>query len=142
MIEAQAVQTDIHFHHAWLIWLLYFVGAGLHIVLQVNDIAAKNSWTRTNVLKAIGASVAFRTFFATMLFGLVWYYPLLISNALALFGHPVSADEASVLAIPMNNFIAGIYGASFDSLLGYIPGLKSWLPSVTAVQPKQPPAGQ
>jgi hypothetical protein len=120
----------IHYHHAWLVWALYFVGVGLHVALQVNDIAAKNGWKRLAVVNAIGAAVAYRTFGTAMLFGLLWHYPLLISNALKAVGVNIGPDEAAVLAIPMNNFVAGLYGLVLDSLLGYIPGLKSWLPSV------------
>lgn len=130
VVAAQVIPTEIHYHHGWLVWLLYLVGALLHVALQVDDIARKNNWKRQAVLQAIGIRVAFRTFWTAMAFGLIWHYPMLISNALKLVGHPLSPDEAEVFAIPMNNFIAGIYGASLDSLLGYIPGLKSWLPDV------------
>ncbi len=137
MIEtmAQAVPVAVHYHHAWLIWALYFVGATLHVTLQVNDIAAKNGWKRRDVLKAIGPAVAYRAFASAMVFGLLWFYPLLISNTLKAFGINVGADEAEVLAIPMNNFVAGLYGLGLDSILGYIPGLKSWLPSVNPSVP-------
>ena len=127
---AQAVPVEIHYHHGWLVWLLYLVGAGLHVTLQVNDIAAKNGWKRTEVVKAIGAAVSYRAFASAMIFGLIWHYPLLISNALKAVGINIGPDEAEVFAIPMNNFVAGLYGLMLDSLLGYIPGLKSWLPSV------------
>lgn len=128
--QAQAVPLEIHYHHGWLVWVLYLVGAALHVTLQVNDIAAKNGWKRRKVISAIGPAVAFRTFASAMIFGLVWHYPLIISNTLRTFGINVSADEAGVLAAPMNNFVAGLYGLLLDSLLGYIPGLKSWLPNV------------
>jgi Na+/proline symporter len=129
LMEANAV--PIHYHHAWLVWALYFVGAALHILLQVFDIAAKNKWKPKAVLMAIGPAVAFRAFAASMAFGLIWYYPEGIANVLKLVGVNIGADEAEVLAFPMNNFIAGLYGLGLDSALGYIPGLKSWLPSVT-----------
>lgn len=129
-IMAQAVPVEIHYHHAWLVWVLYLTGAALHIALQVNDIAAKNKWKRGEVVRAIGAAVAYRTFGSAMIFGLIWHYPLLISSALKAVGINIGPDEAEVLAIPMNNFVAGLYGLMLDSLLGYIPGLKSWLPSI------------
>jgi hypothetical protein len=136
-IATEGVPVSIHYHHAWLIWLLYVVGAALHVTLQVSDIAAKNGWKRRAVLKAIWPAVAFRAFWSAMIFGLIWYYPLAISGALKAVGINIGQDEAEVLAIPMNNFIAGLYGLMLDSLLGYIPGLKSWLPNVTA--PGGPP---
>lgn len=127
---AQSVPVAVHYHHAWLIWVLYFVGAALHVALQVNDIAAKNGWKRGAVVQAIWPAVTYRAFASAMIFGLLWFYPLLISNTLKAFGINIGADEAEVLAIPMNNFIAGLYGLGLDSMLGYIPGLKSWLPPV------------
>jgi|SRR5215469_12966319 len=129
--------VPIHYHHAWLIWLLYLVGAALHVVLQVNDIAAKNKWTRRAVIETIGPAVAFRTFFSAMIFGLIWHYPTIISDVLKAMHVNIGQDETEVFAVPMNNFIAGIYGLGLDVLLGYIPGLKSWLPDVT---PPAPPA--
>lgn len=132
---AQAVPVPVHYHHAWLVWILYFIGAGLHVTLQVNDIAAKNQWKREEVVKAIGAAVSFRAFASAMAFGLLWHYPLLISSALKLVGINLGADEAAVVAIPMNYFVAGLYGLMLDSLLGYVPGLKSWLPSVNPPAP-------
>ncbi len=127
---AESVPVAVHYHHAWLVWVLYFVGVTLHVTLQVNDIAAKNGWKRRDVVNAIGPAVAYRTFGTAMLFGLIWHYPNLISGGLKLVGINIGPDEAEVVAIPMNNFVAGLYGLVLDSLLGYIPGLKSWLPSV------------
>lgn len=120
----------IHYHDGFTIWLMFFVGVLLHVALQIDDIARKNKWTREAVSKAIGIPVAYRTFATACTFGLIWHYPLIISKLLAFFGHPVSADTADLIAIPMNYFIAGIYGLSLDSAFGYIPGLKSWLPAV------------
>jgi hypothetical protein len=138
-IAAEGVPVAIHYHHAWLIWALYLVGAGLHVTLQVNDIAAKNGWKRRDVLKAIGPAVAYRTFGTAMVFGLIWHYPMMISSGLKAVGVNIGPDEAEVLAVPMNNFVAGLYGLLLDSLLGYIPGFKSWLPTVTP--PAPPPVG-
>lgn len=129
-ILAQSVPGVVYYHHSWLIWALYFVGAALHVTLQVNDIAAKNKWKREDVVKAIGAAVSFRAFASAMTFGLIWHYPLFISGALKMFGINLSADQAGAVAIPMNYFVAGLYGLMLDSLLGFIPGLKSWLPTV------------
>ena len=132
---AQSVPVAVHYHHGWLVWILYLIGSALHITLQVNDIAEKNEWKRVDVMSAIGPAVAFRSFASAMIFGLVWHYPLLISSALKVVGINIGPDEAEVLAVPMNNFVAGLYGLMLDSLLGYIPGLKSWLPSVNPPPP-------
>ena len=93
--------------------------------------------SRVDVFKSLLAPLAFRTFAAAMIFGLIWQHPSLISDIGGIFGHPLSADEASVFAIPMNNMIAGLYGLFLDSLLGYIPVLKSQLPDVTTTVIKQ-----
>lgn len=136
MTEPTAI--TVHYHHAWLIWGLYFTGVAFHVTLQIFDIAAKNKWTRRDVINAIGPAVGYRTFGTAMIFGLIWHYPMAISSALKLVGVNIGADEAQVVAIPMNNFVAGLYGLVLDSLLGYIPGLKSWLPDVNPSAP--PPA--
>jgi hypothetical protein len=131
MIDAaQSLPVDIHYHHVAWIWILFFFGQFLHIALQVDDLARKSSKPRDEVLGMILIQVCFRTFWCAMIFGLIWQYPLIISNVLKIFGHPIGPDEADVMAIPMNNFIAGIYGLSLDSVLGYIPVLKSQLPPV------------
>lgn len=134
-MQIEPTAVTVHYHHAWLIWGLYFVGVALHVALQVNDIAQKNKWKRRDVLSAIGAAVAFRTFGTAMIFGLIWHYPMMVSSGLKMFGIDLGPDEAQVVAIPMNNFVAGLYGLMLDSLLGYIPGLKSWLPNVNPPEP-------
>lgn len=120
----------IHYHHAWLIWVLFFFGQFLHLALQVDDISRKNKLTRKQVINFIGTAVAVRTFFAAMIFGLIWHDPTLIADALKAMHINIGGEEAGVLEIPMNNFIAGLYGILLDSILGYIPGLKSWLPEI------------
>lgn len=131
-MQAPQAPVPVHYHHAWVVWVLYFVGAALHVLLQVDDIARKNGWKRREVWLAIGPAVGYRNFFSAMVFGLIWHYPLLITNALHLVGVNLGGDESEVLAIPMNNFVAGIYGLGLDVVFGYIPGLKSWLPSLSA----------
>lgn len=120
----------IHYHHGWLIWILFFVGQVLHVALQVNSLADSSGKTRTTVLKNIFIPVMWRTFACAMIFGLIWQYPDMIAKLASMVGFNVSSDETSVLAIPMNNFIAGVYGLGLDSALGYIPFLKSQLPVI------------
>lgn len=128
-----------HYHHAWLIWVLYFTGVAMHIALQINDIATKNKWTREAVIAAIGTAVAYRNFFSAMAFGLIWHYPTMIAGALKLMGINLNVDQADVVAFPMNYFVAGIYGLFLDVLFGYVPGLKSWLPDVNPPAPPTKP---
>lgn len=129
-IAAQAVPMEIHYHHAWLVWVLFFVGEMLHIALQTDDLARKSKISRAAVLESVGIRVLWRAFACSMIFGLLWYYPGMLSGLLKHVGLPVSDDESAVLAIPMNNFIAGGYGLVLDSLVGYVPFLKSQLPTV------------
>jgi hypothetical protein len=131
LVETQAAEDIVHYHHVSLIWSLYLMGVLCHVALQIDDIARKNKWARKAVVEALWIRLVYRTFATAMIFGIIWHYPLLIPGALKAIGHPVSDDEATVLAIPMNNFIAGLYGSGLDSLLGYIPGLKSWLPDLS-----------
>ena len=128
---------EIHYHHIGVIWALFLVGEGLHVFLQVDDLARKNLQSRIAVLKCILAPVAYRAFACAMIFGLLWQHPDIVSRLAGYFGHPLSADESEVFAIPMNNSIAGLYGLFLDSLLGYIPVLKSQLPALNVTQTKQ-----
>jgi len=136
-VEAQAIVTPVHYHHIWIIWILFLVGDGLHVLLQVNSLATVSKISKMVVLRSIWIPVAFRTFASAMIFGLIWQHPDLISQIGGIFGHPLSSDENSVFTIPMNNMIAGLYGLFLDSVLGYIPVLKSQLPDVTVTQVKQ-----
>lgn len=131
--QAAQVHVDAHtvisYHHTWLIWLLFLIGEALHIAVQVDDIARKNKMARKLVFTEIGFRFANRAFWCAMIFLLIWQYPECISAIVRIF-HPIGPDEAEVLAIPMNNAVAGLYGLALDSLLNYIPGLKSQLPSI------------
>jgi Na+/proline symporter len=127
---AQATPVPVHYHHAWLIWILFGCGMVLHSFLQIDSMARKANLSRRAVFSKVLATLAYRTFAGAMIFGLLWLYPDMISKIAGMLGHALSPDEASVVAIPMNNFIAGIYGLFLDSALGYIPVLKSQLPSL------------
>lgn len=129
-LEAQAMPTVVHFHHIWLVWILYYWGQAMHAAMQVDSQARKGRITRRAVLGITWIRILFRITAATALFLLVWDNPELIVKGLALIGHPISADEQSVLLLPMNNALALIYGLFSDSLLGYIPILKSQIPNL------------
>ena len=131
------MQTHIHFNHAWIIWLLFLIGEGLHVFLQVDDLARKNNLLRRNVITTVLAPVLYRAFGCAMIFALIWQHPDIIAKVAGFFGHPVSGDEEGVFRIPMNYAISGLYGLGLDSALGYIPVLKTQLPSVTVSEIKQ-----
>lgn len=132
MQMAQSVPIDIHYHHAWLVWLLFFCGEILHVALQADDMARKAEKSRWALLCLIWPKIAFRVFCCAMIFAIIWGNPELIAKIPAIFGHPIGVDESEVLAVPMNNAIAGLYGLFLDSLLGYIPVLKSQLPNLNS----------
>lgn len=127
---ADVQPLEIHYHHGWVIWALFFVGQLLHAGLQINSLAASHKVTKKSVIESIWIPLAFRTFACAMVFLLIWEHPSLIAQIASLIGHPISPDEAAVFAIPVNNAIAGLYGLFLDSLLGYIPVLKSQLPAL------------
>jgi hypothetical protein len=138
---AQAVPVPVHYHHYWLVILIYLLGWAFHVALQVDAIArsGKTAYAkRRQVLAYLWPRIAARAFVATMLFLLVWQHPELIQRAASLFGYQIGKDESGVISFPMNNAIAGLYGFFSDSLLGYLPFLKGQLP---AVEPPMPPPG-
>jgi hypothetical protein len=133
-LQAQAVPTPIHYHHGWLVWVLFAAGDLLHAFLQIDSMARKANVSRKSVFLAVLAPLAYRTFFCACVFGLIWKDPTLLAQIAGIFGHPLGPDEAAVFALPMNNAIAGIWGLFLDSALGYVPFLKSQLPAVATVQ--------
>jgi len=123
--------TQTLYHHLWLIWILYYWGQLSHTALQVDSQARKAKMTWKAVLSVTGIRLIYRMTFSTAIFMLVWNNPQLIVKALGFFGMSISSEESSVLALPMNNALALLYGLLTDSLLGYIPVLKSQLPDIT-----------
>jgi hypothetical protein len=136
-LAAQAVPIGIHYHHAWLIWLLFLIGDALHVWLLTSDLANKSKQSLRTVLKATAPALAFRTCFTCAAFGLIWGDPELLTQIAKIFHVSMSVDEAAVFALPMNNAIAAIWGLFLDSAFGYIPFLKSQLPPVMVVEVKQ-----
>lgn len=130
LVAAQTTPVVIHYHHGWLIWLLFLLGDALHVALQVDNLARSSKLTYKQVIQETGIKVLYRAFACAMVFGLLWQDPAIVSQIAKLVGFNISADEAEVFAIPINNAIAGLYGLFLDSLLGYIPFLKSQLPEV------------
>ena len=130
-MQAPAAAVPVHYHHAWLIWVLFLCGEIIHILLQVDDIARKTKTRRRDVLYQIWPPVLFRAFACAMIFAIIWEHPDLIAQVAKMVGHPLGGDENEVLEIPMNNAIAGLYGLFLDSILGYIPIFKTQLPALT-----------
>ena len=119
-----------HYHHVSLIWVLFLAGGALHAALNINDLAVKNKLQRRAVFKVVFIPVLFRAFASAMVFLLIWQSPDVIDKIAGLLGHAPGPDEAAVFSLPMNNALAGLYGLFLDSILGYIPVLKSQLPVV------------
>jgi hypothetical protein len=127
-MEAHVI--TVHYHHAWLIWVLFLAGELFHAALQIDNLSRAGATTRLAVLRQVVTPLISRAFVCAMIFGLIWEDPQLIAQIAKLLGHPLGADEAGVFALPMNNMVAGLYGMFLDSLLGYIPILKSQLPAI------------
>lgn len=128
--DAVMPSIDAHYHHTWLIWGLFFLGQILHGLLQIDSISRQTKQTRRTILYDAWIRIAYRMGACSVLFGLVWLYPELLTKLLGVIGLQVSGDEATVIALPMNNLLALGYGMGFDSALGYIPILKSQVPPV------------
>jgi len=128
-IATEATPVVTHFHHLWVIWALYYWGQLMHAALQVDSQARKAKMGYRAVIKITGIRLLYRITASTALFLLLWDNPQLVVKGISMI-HPLTPDEAAVFAIPINNALALAYGLLSDSLLGYIPWLKSQLPDV------------
>ena len=126
----------VHYHHAPLIWVLFFVGLALHTLLQIDTIARNTKQRRREVFYDSWIRIAYRYGFSVVAFGLLWLYPEVVVQIAGIAHIQIGSDEAAAFALPMNNLIALGCGLLFDSILGYIPILKSQLPPI-----EDPPPG-
>jgi hypothetical protein len=134
MIAEIADIPKAHYHHIYWIWVLFVVGMAMHWLLQVWRISQD---TKTPMLAVINKNlvpVAFRSFVDLLIFAGIWQHPDILAQIAGFFGHPVTPDETAVFSIPMNNVLAAAYGVGLDSLIGYLPWLKSQLPPLTIAQ--------
>jgi len=122
-------------HNAtWAIWLVYSIGAALHVLLQADATArAKNNplMTWVAVIKQNAIRMAARTFVGTLLFAYVWSNPTSIKDVLGHVGVTFGPQMDWLVALPMSWPLAGLYGFFTDTILAFIPGLKNALPEVT-----------
>jgi hypothetical protein len=139
VLATEPVGVPVHFHHAILVWAIFYVGQILHAALQIDSIAKKSGKLRRTVFSLTWVPLAFRVGACTVVFGFVFSYPTFIPQIAKILGHPLGPDESSVLALPVNNALALAYGMFLDSVLGYIPFLKSQLPDVNGVAASPPP---
>jgi len=132
MLPAELVQqpVEIHYHHDWLVWVIFAFGDGIHMLLQIDTIArnTKTSWRA--VFTDAWARLLYRAAVCIFVFGLIWHYPHMLTAIASKVGITVSSDEAEVFALPMNNILAFGWGLGLDVMFGYIPWFKSQLPSV------------
>ena len=115
----------IHYHHIGWIWVLFVSGMLIHWLGQVWRLSQDSKTQIKTVVQVNWVPMLYRSFACGLVFAGIWQHPQMIASLLRFFGHPVSADEAEVLAWPMNNVLAGAYGFGLDSLWGYVPWLKS-----------------
>jgi hypothetical protein len=119
------VHEAIHYHHIGWIWVLFVSGLLVHWLGQIWRLGQDSKTTMRRVLCVNWVPMVVRSFACSLIFAAIWQHPQMIAAALKFIGHPISADEAAVFAWPMNNVISGAYGFGLDSLVGYIPILKS-----------------
>src|ERR1700722_447833 len=105
----------------------------LHWLLQIWQMSVDGKTSMISVVKKNVVPMLWRSFADGLIFAGIWQHPQMIADVAKFFGHPISADEASVFAWPMNNVLAGAYGMGIDYLISHIPGLKNAYPSLVVV---------
>lgn len=132
-----------------IIWLLYAAGYSLHVLAQVDGIVrAKNNAavSRLTVLKERWVVFLIRAFVSCCLF---WLFLLGgLPNLLGIFKMETPGwllDLSAVMNSQAGPPVAGLIGYGIDSMLAYIPFLKSYIPSdaptVTVVEQVRPVIG-
>lgn len=124
--------------HVVSLWIFYFIGQGLHVLLRATAVVRSPQSGITNYrqfFKVHGAPLAVRIFLATM--GLI----LWAGNSeivTALFQKVGLGDSV----LPLNSATAGLYGYFADSLLDklgiFIPQLQKDVPPAPADTPPAP----
>lgn len=122
--------VEVHYHHVWLIWIIFMLGDAIHVLLQIDTIARNTKTTKRAVLEDAWVRILYRTAVCLAVFGGIWQYPHALTTIASKVGFQVSPDEAEVFALPMNNVLAFGWGLALDVLFGYIPVFKSQLPQV------------
>lgn len=114
------------------IWLLFFVGQVVHVMAQIETVVRTKTNpanSRLQILKDGWFAFVIRAFVCTMLFGVFLSGELPTVLLAFKIESPLWVEALSaVMNSAAGPFIAGAFGYSIDSLLAYIPGLKSYVP--------------
>lgn len=105
------------------LWILYFLGQAIHVLLQADAVArAPNNpvKTRLEVFNIMWRNYLARWFVGTMLFWLFVLYPTAIPTMVEYFGWNVPASIALMFQQKMPPPIAGLVGYAMDSILGFL----------------------
>jgi hypothetical protein len=129
--EIIAREITVHYHHSWIIWIIFLFGQALHALLQIDTIARNNKVTRASIFYQNWVRILYRVSASSVAFGIIWLHPQTISGILGVFGIHIGGDESQVFALPINNTLALGYGLCLDSLFGYVPFLKNLVPDVS-----------
>ena len=119
---------DFHIHPMAIGF--FIIGLALHALAQVDAIAkAKNNPlnSRWAVFQARWVTLAVRGAICTAIF-ILWLQGQLAEVLMAV-GVPIPDSLAAVLNLHVGGAIGFMAGYAFDSLLGYIPKLKTSIPA-------------
>jgi hypothetical protein len=126
--------------HVVGLWLCYFIGQALHVLLRATAIVRSPQSGITSYrqfLSVHGAPVAVRVFIATM--GLIWWAenPQAVADLFQKLGIGGGVGES---VFPLNAATAGLYGYFADSLLDklgiFIPQFQKDVPPAPTDPPK------
>lgn len=113
------------------IWIWYLIGQLIHTLLQLSAVSKAKNNPAGSVLQAFKQrwlAVVARLFVATAFFLLVANDPQIFLRILSAIGLTFDPGPAG---IKMSAGLAGLFGYFADSLLGFIPGLKGTVPTIS-----------
>src|ERR1700732_4026396 len=114
--------------------VFFLIGSGLHTLAQVDAIARSksNQWnSRLAILKQEWITILTRDGWCIALF-VLWLQGQLVATLTA-NKVPLPDMALTILDLHVGSAIAFMAGYSFDSVLSFIPGLKSTLPAAIDV---------
>lgn len=127
--------------------VFFLIGSALHTLAQVDAIARSKKEpvnSRTAILKAQWITILVRDGWCLALF-VLWLQGQLVA-VLTAVKIPLPDSVAGVLDLHVGSAIAFLAGYAFDSVLSFVPGLKSTLPGPIDASgvliPEQPPKAQ
>lgn len=121
-----------------LAYAMFLTGYAIHLFLWIDEAVrdpTNGAKTRLGLLKLNAARLLARFFLSLILFGLVRAHPSFLVTLLGYVGVTPSGVFSELLAAPLDGWLCGLYGYGADSLLGYIPILKSYIPPLPAAAP-------